>query len=457
MSHPPYKKRKPKARPGLLARQYAAQWLGLIMHQKRSMDEILTEAQRDEAYVALEARDKAFARHMLMTVLRHHGELSCLLSSFIQKPPAKKTGVMEILKIGAAQLFYMDVPPHAAIDLAVAAAKSSDKSQHLSKLVNAVLRRCSREGAEKLKSASNPAQNIPPIILSRWQAHYGKAQTDLMIEAMLSEPALDLNFPSGSDEWAEKLHGVRLLGRGVRLSQKGAISEIDGFNEGAWWVQDFSAQMPTALLGDVNGLRIADLCAAPGGKTAALASAGAKVTAVDISAVRLKRLEENLERLNLKDAVEVICADVMTFEAETKFDVVLLDAPCSATGTIRRHPDILLTKTEAKFDSVVDLQKRLIKRALELLKPEGVLLYCTCSLEAEEGEEQIDNFLNEHSHIKRLPFSTKDVFGQAHWLTEAGDVRLLPHYTAVAIEDESWDEGGQATGMDGFFISRLKV
>lgn len=469
MSRPPYKKRAPsnkrgaKPRPGLAARRLAAQWLGLIMQRRRPMDEILAHAAKDKFYLALEPRDRAFARLMLMTALRHHGDLTQLLSNYLQKPPAGKTGVREILMIGAAQLLYMDVPPHAALDLAVADAKSSDKSQHLAKLVNAVLRRISREGAD-LIAKDKTERNIPAFLSKRWKDHYGEEKTAAMISAMLTEPALDLIVPEDKDDWAKRLDGTPLFHNAIRLTQKGAISELEGYEEGAWWVQDFAAQLPTALMGDVAGLKVADLCAAPGGKTAALAKAGAMVTAVDISSDRLQRLRENLTRLKITDAVEVVAKDVLSLNtpplanSETQnsedrfsaaFDAVLLDAPCSATGTIRRHPDILITKTEPMIKELASLQKAMLKKAIDLVKPGGFLIYCTCSLEIEEGEQQIEEFLSQQENIQREPFTKNEVFGQEHWLTPLGDVRLTPEFAAAPE--------GQAIGMDGFFISRLRL
>src|SRR5208282_1763435 len=209
--------------------------------------------------------------------------------------------------------------------------------------------------------------------------------------AHLEEPALDLSVKADTEGWAVRLGGAALPWGTVRLAHKGRIEDIEGYGEGAWWVQDAAAALPVLLLGDVRGLRVADLCAAPGGKTLELAVRGAHVTAVDLSASRLRRLQENLERLNL--TAEVIKADAGVWSAPEPFDAVLLDAPCSATGTIRRNPDIPYLKAESDIAALSAVQARLLERAPSLLRPGGRLVYSTCSLEAEEGEARIARLL----------------------------------------------------------------
>lgn len=446
MGRRPSNRGKSKLPAGALPRRFAAQWLGLIRQRRRTLDELLAQAEQDEAWQALEPRDKGFARSIIMTALRHHGELSLVLGKYLTKPPQAKSGVYEILLTGAAQLLFMGLPAHAVIDVAVSLAKSSDKSRHLAKLVNAVLRRVGAEGAEVLAAEGGAGLNIPPFMQARWQAHYGAEATDAMVEVMLAEPPLDLYFPSEKESWATRLGGELLLFNAVRLAYKGAVREIEGFDDGAWWVQDFAAQLPVQLMGDVAGLYIADLCAAPGGKTAALAKAGAVVTAVDISAERVERLQENKQRLGFE--AELLTADVLGLDMAGRFDAVLLDAPCSATGTIRRHPDILLTKTEEMILELAALQRAMLKKALTLLKPGGQLIYCTCSLEPEEGEQQIEAFLASGAPAARVAITPDEVAGQSHWLNAQGDVRLCPSFAA--------DAAGEQIGMDGFFISRLK-
>lgn len=463
---------------GLVPRSIVVDWLFNVLRRKRPIDELFAESEKDKAWLDLLPRDRAFARSILMTSLRHKGELEWVIGKFLKKPPEGKSRVNEILLSGAAQLLFMDVSPHAAIDMSVRLAKSSDKSRHLAKLVNAILRQLSREAADLLAKQDGAEKNIPAFWAKRWAKNYGAETGALINKAVLQPAALDLVVKDDAEGWATKLGGTALLYNSIRLNHRGLVTELEGFEDGAWWVQDFSAHLPCAFLGNLTGKRIADLCAAPGGKTASLVSQGADVTAVDISENRLLRLRDNLKRLNLK--AEIVVSDIANFEPAEKFDAVLLDAPCSATGTVRRHPDILYLKNEAVIFELQKVQKQLLEKSLMLLKPGGILIYCTCSLEPEEGEMQIEALLAEHSQVKREPISSEEVAGHKDWLTKAGDVRLLPHFSPAlmsgTVESPSESDKVKAdidkdsnrdidtaaheahlTGMDGFFISRLRV
>jgi 16S rRNA (cytosine967-C5)-methyltransferase len=261
---------------------------------------------------------------------------------------------------------------------------------------------------------------------------------------MAQEPALDLSVKQDAASWAERLRGRVLPNGTVRMLAQGAVTLLPGFREGAWWVQDAAAALPATLLGDVRGLRVADLCAAPGGKTAQLAFAGARVTAVDRSAQRLTRLRENFTRLGL--AIETVAADALEWQSEP-FDAVLLDAPCSSTGTIRRHPDVPWIKGEADLAALTSLQTRLLDRAVELTRPGGTLVYCVCSLEPEEGEDQIAALLARDTRVSRKPIAPADVAGVAEFISAAGDLRTLP--THWPDSEPRWG------GLDGFYGSRL--
>lgn len=452
---------------GILARRFASSWLHEVLWAQRPLDEIFAITESDKAWVNLEPRDRAFARAMVLTTLRHKGELDFVLSHFLDRTPQPRSGIMEILLVGAAQLLFMDGAPHAVIDLAVTQAKSSDKSRHMAKLVNAVLRRVSEKGRAILDEdgAASSLRNIPKFAQKRWKSQYGDEIAGKIMKAVLTPPALDLIVKENKDAQAEALGATSLMFDCLRLNVKGMITALPGFDEGDWWVQDFAAHIPVKLMGDVRGKRVADLCAAPGGKTAALITAGADVTAIDISEKRLERLNENLERLKL--TANVMAADVLEFDptedASGLFDAVLLDAPCSSTGTIRRHPDVIYLKTVKGILKQAALQRSLLKKAINFIKPGGFLLYCTCSLEREEGENQISGFVNEHPEIERMPFTLDEVAGQSHWLTKHGDVRLLPFYSPLAQNDDETGqkiaenaEDSRITGMDGFFISRLQ-
>lgn len=439
--------RQEKIPSGLLTRQIAVEWLYRILQQKKSLDEVLLASEEDARWQKLEPRDKGFVRLLVMTALRRKGEIDWLLGHFLEKKPQPRTRVAEILLSGVVQLLYMDVPDHAAIDMSVRLAKHSDKSRHMAKLVNAILRKVTRESEALMAGKDHFLRNFPDWILQGWRAQYGEEATNQICKALLLPAALDLSVKENPPDWAEKLGGTVLIGNSIRIQQRGAIPEIEGFAEGGWWVQDVSASLAVPLFGTLQGKTTLDICAAPGGKTAALVLGGADVTALDISKDRMARLTDNLERLQLK--AELIVEDVLTYQPQQKFDVVLLDAPCSATGTIRRHPDILHLKTHANIQHMQKIQQHMLEKAASFVKPGGTLIYCTCSLEVQEGEAQIKQLLSTHNNLCRNPVSVDEVDQHDTWVTDEGDLRLLPHYSTQDREDTQ--------GMDGFFISRITV
>jgi 16S rRNA (cytosine967-C5)-methyltransferase len=265
------------------------------------------------------------------------------------------------------------------------------------------------------------------------------------MRAHLNEPPLDITAKSDAPMWAEKLGGTLLPNGTIRVASAGSVTSLPGFDAGEWWVQDAAASIPARLLGNVARLSVADLCAAPGGKTAQLAAAGARVTAVDRSKVRMQRLSENLVRLAL-DA-ETVIADASEWVAGP-FDAVLLDAPCSATGTIRRHPDIPWQKRLADIAALTGLQSRLLDRAAKLTRPGGLLVYATCSLEPEEGEQQIDAFLARHGSFQRVPIAPSELEGLTEFLSPLGDMRSLPCHVM--------NTDSRLSGCDGFYSARLR-
>lgn len=430
---------------GYAARELAVGCLSEILDRGRALEEAFDAALQRGG--ALEPRDRALARLIVMTVLRHKGELQAVLNSFLEKPlPADSGRLRSILLSAAAQLLLLDTPPHAAISLAVDQCRGDRKAHRFDKLTNAVLRRVSTAGKAIMAGVDPVAANIPSALLARWSEAYGGALGREIAAASLQEAALDLSVKSDAEAWATRLGGIVLPTGSVRVARSGRIEELDGFADGAWWIQDAAAALPARLLGTVAGLRVADLCAAPGGKTAQLAAAGAKVTAVDQSPTRLRRLNENLSRLALE--AEVVEADVATWQPSDTFDAVLLDAPCSATGTIRRHPDILHLKRKDDTSDRVALQRRLLDQAARLLRPGGVLVYCTCSLEPEEGSTQIARFLAENPGFARVPVVPGETGIDEAWLTPEGDLRTLPCHLAQP-------EPG-LSGLDGFYAARLQ-
>lgn len=428
--------------PGLNARRFAADALLAILHKRRSLEEVFESGETGEAFRALEERDRALARMIVATSLRRAGSLQMILEQFLQAGWPEDVRVHAILLAGAAQILLLDVPDHAAVDLSVRLA-SEVRNKRYAGLVNAVLRRVALDGRTKLDSL-DPAFDTPPWLRERWGKTYGEENLRAIAEAHRIEPALDVTPKGDPEAVAAKLDGIVLPTGSVRLAGKGAVAQLPGYTEGEWWVQDAAATIPAKLLGEVRGLRVADLCAAPGGKTAQLANAGANVTAVDRSAPRLKRLEQNLARLNLR--AEVICADAATWSAEP-FDAILLDAPCSATGTIRRHPDILWQKQPEDLAALTQLQARLLDNAAALLKPGGTLVYSTCSLEPDEGELQIEALLARHTDLARVPIDSGES-PDSRSLTVRGDLRTLPFHMPHPEP--------RLGGCDGFFANRLR-
>jgi 16S rRNA (cytosine967-C5)-methyltransferase len=378
-------------------------------------------------------------------VLRRLGTLRHLLQHCLDRGfPDDAPRIEPILMVGAAQILWLDVPDHAAVDLAVRLAQSDRRGARYAGLVNAVLRRVAREGADMIAKVDPVTLDTPAWLLQRWTRTYGAETAHAIAQAHAQEPALDLTVKSDPEGWANRLHGQVLPTGTVRAIGLGPVWRLPGYSEGSWWVQDMAAALPARLFGDVRGLSVADLCAAPGGKTAQLAFAGARVTAVDRSPSRLGRLKTNLARLGLH--AEMVAADAAEWEAGP-FDAVLLDAPCSSTGTIRRHPDVAHLKREEDISGLAGLQRRLLDRAAELTKPGGTLVYCSCSLEPEEGEAQIAGLLDRDTRLQRVPISASEIGGLGELLTQAGDLRTLPCHLP--------HPDSRLAGLDGFYAARL--
>ena len=430
---------------GTAARHVAARVLRRILGEALPLDEAM--ARETARLAALAPRDRALAGSIVRTALRRRGQIEDVLRRFLRRPlPAEAEYAHALLLTAATQILFMRVPAHAAIDTAVTLAGRERATRHLTGLLNAVLRRVATEGPDIVAAQDPFLLNVPEWLRRAWVERTDEATARAMAEAMLAEPPLDLT-PKVADEaatWARRL-GAMLLPTGtLRLEAPGrAVTVLPGYDAGAWWVQDAAAALPARLLGNVAGRRVLDLCAAPGGKTAQLAAAGGAVTAVDISERRLARLRENLARLDL--TAEIVRADVRHWRPPAPADAVLLDAPCTATGTARRHPEVTWLKTPAQMRELTALQDELLERAAQHLRPGGCLVYCVCSLQAEEGEARIDAFLRRRRDYARLPVRPREVAGQRHFLTPAGDVRTLPHMPI-----------GAARGLDGFYIARLQ-
>jgi 16S rRNA (cytosine967-C5)-methyltransferase len=419
----------------LNARVAAAELLIEVLDRGRALEDALDQT---PSFDALEGRDRAFARALATAGLRRCGGLNAVLSRFLERPlPASAAHARALLHIGATQLLVLGTPPHAAVGETVEAANRLREARGFAKLINAVLRRVAREGAT-LFDALPPGADLPAWLYTRWRATYGE-DAPRIVAALLTEPPLDITVKGDAAGWAQRLGGVLTPTGSVRLLPRSlAIDQLPGFAEGAWWVQDAAAALPARLVGDVRAKRLLDLCAAPGGKTLQLAALGARVTAVDKSDARLQRLRENLARTKLE--AEVICADALTFRAEP-FDAVLLDAPCTSTGTLRRHPDVAWLRRPEDVRALAKLQTQLLAAARALLKPGARLVYAVCSLEPEEGPGVVAEALRDG--WRREPIRSGDVPGADEFITAEGDLRTLPSH---------WPQIG---GLDGFYAARL--
>ena len=426
---------------GVAARRAALFLLDGVLRQGHSLDSLT--AGEPAALARLEPRDRAFARLLATTVLRRLGQIDAVLEAFLERAlPARAGPTRAILRLGAAQILFLGTPSHAAVASAMALA--SDLAPAFKGLVNAVLRRLAAEGPALVAAQDATGLNTPDWLWESWVDAYGTEGARAIAEAHLVQPPLDLTLKLAADrdEWAARLEAEILPTGTLRRPAGGRIEDLSGFAEGVWWVQDAAAALPARLLGAVEGRTVLDLCAAPGGKTAQLVAAGARVIAVDRDAGRMERLEENLARLSL--AADCVTADAAEWRPERPADAVLLDAPCSATGTIRRHPDVPHRKRKEDLPGLLALQERLFDAAVDMVKPGGVLVYCTCSLQPEEGPERVASLLARGAPMRRRPILPEDVGGLAELVTADGDLRTLPSHLA------------ESGGLDGFYACRLE-
>ena len=384
----------------------------------------------------LDARDRAFSRLLYVSCLRRMKALDAALAAHVKKTPKSLT-LLNILRLGAAQLLILETPPHAALKETVDLARA--KAPHGAGMVNAVLRRLV---GSRLADAAAGIRETPSWLHESWAQAFGEREADGLEAAHGGEPPLDITCPVDREAWAERLGGVCLGKATIRLRDHGAIGELAGYGEGRWWVQDVAAAALVPLLGDVAGRHVLDIGAAPGGKTAQLCAAGARVTAIESSDARAVRLRENMKRLGF--APEIIVADACEWTGGGGFDAVLLDAPCTATGTIRRHPDILRVRKPSDAARMARQQRRLLEAAIRQLSPDGVLLYAVCSLQHEEGPGQIERLLSGANGVEPVPVDATRLGGLPAHVHADGTLRTSPADLA--------DEGG----MDGFFAALLK-
>lgn len=425
------------------ARLAAHQAVSKVFEKGMTLDESLESVLVKNR--GFEARDRSFCVNLAFTVFRELSAIDYVLSQHLTRPlPKKEEWIKTWLRLGVAQLLFLRVPDHAAVSETVSAvSKHKHPSAKIFKnLVNAVLRAISKNKAQYVEIIKNrPELSLPSWLWKRWQRNYGNQAAQSIARVLHNPPPLHICFMREDRHLIEKLSAKKIFKNIYYLTCKGRIEELPGFLDGAWWVQDAAASLPSRLFGNVEGKHILDACAAPGGKTLSLASQHAFVTALDVSKVRLELLKENLKRTKLK--AEIVVADILTYKLTNFFEGVLLDAPCSSTGTLRRHPDVAYRKTEEDILRLADLQKNLIKKSFTHLKTGGLLVYCVCSLEPEEGEEIVRDFLRHESRAKLIPITSQELDCDREWITNEGFLRTLPYYLS------------EKGGMDGFFAARI--
>lgn len=406
-----------------------------ILSKGCSLDEAISGL---GGYSQLEARDRAFVRLLVASTIRRRGSLNRVVSACLDSgtPPRP---VENILLLGATQLLLLDTPAHAAVGETVALC--TGRAANLRGLVNAVLRRVAREGRTMLAALDGARLDTPPWLWHVLSTAYGEAEARACVAVHASEPPLDISVKTDPAGWATRL-GAQILPTGtLRLAGGGNVTDLPGFADGSWWIQDAAAALPARLLGPVDGSHVIDLCAAPGGKTLQLASAGAQVTAVDQSARRLERVKENLLRTKL--AATCVAADVADWRPPAPAMHVLLDAPCTASGTLRRHPEIAYLKSPADADKLVVVQDRLLDAAADMTAKGGTLVYSVCSLDPREGRSRVSAFLSRNPAFERRRVSATEIDGASELVDSAGDLVTLP---------SRWADRG---GMDGFYAARL--
>lgn len=426
---------------GMAARVAALALLEDVLSRKQALDHAL---ENEEAFKALPQRDRAFVRMLVTTVLRRLGQIDDVIERALERETPRNNTLQNILRIGVCQILFMDVADHAAVDTAVRLAERQRMDKQKA-FVNGLLRTVTREGVGWREKQDETRLNTPEWLLKIWIEDYGLKTAAEIARANLSEAPLDITVrdKESLNFWSSNFKATQMTTGTLRKTSGGAVHELQGYQDGQWWVQDASAAIPAQLFGEIDGEHVYDLCAAPGGKTMQLAAQGARVTAMDRSAPRLKRLTANLERMNLADSVEIVTADAGDWHPKEPAGYILLDAPCSATGTIRRHPDVAHLKAPQDIERLAALQTSILENAFNALMVGGVLVYCTCSLQKAEGEAQIERLLAAQPQAQRLPITAGELGGFDEALTEQGDLRILPYHQAAL------------GGMDGFFVSRI--
>jgi|TARA_B000000475_G_scaffold225568_1_gene189640 16S rRNA (cytosine967-C5)-methyltransferase len=423
---------------GTYTRKKAIEILIEILHNKKPLDNAFEiSIKKSSHFSKLTSEDKSFCRLLVSTTLRNLTSIDSLLKKFLSKPLDKTPlKVLMILRINIAQSFFLKTPDHAVVNTSVELCGKKWKG-----LINGVSREILRNKTKANKYLDD-SNKVPNWLLNRWKKDWKKNYSNIISGHLVLNPPIDIHVKNNTDQWAKKLSGEKIGNNSIRLYRSGLISKLDGYEEGEWWVQDYSSQIPVALLNIKDKDEVLDLCAAPGGKTAQLISLGAKVTSVDDNKKRILRLEQNLKRLNYNASIKN--EDIKNFSSDKSWSKIILDAPCSSTGTLRKNPEIMYQKKEEDIFSLAKLQSDLLDASWRLLKKDGILVYCTCSLEKEEGEYQIENFIKRKKNSILDKINTQEIDKKLKVSNKNKWLRIFPN---------SLDFEG---GNDGFFIARIK-
>ena len=426
-----------KKKSGNTARKKVTQILKDVLEHFMSFDEAFQKATKSQKNTKLSKKDRAFIYLLSSSVLRYLTQIDSTIDCLLKKPIRKLPNNPKMaLRIGVAQVFILGTPNHASVNTSVDLATLNWRS-----LVNAVMRNMLRE-EQKYKKIFEDSPKIPKWLLDRWKKNWPNNYLSFIKCIQDIHPHIDIAVKNNVSKWQMELNAELLPNNALRLKETGLISDMNGYNAGEWWVQDYSSQLPVMCLSIKEGEEVLDLCAAPGGKTSQILSLGGKVHSIDISDERIVRFKENMKRLKFNPIIDK--ADILSYMTEKKWQKILLDVPCSSTGTIRKNPDILYSKNENSVDNLVILQKKLLEKSWSLLGDNGHLMYCNCSLEVEEGEMQIINFLKRHKNCQIEKISSDLIEDIEDSISEEGWLRILP-------------EGKKRTKIrDGFFIALLK-
>ena len=423
------------------ARRTSLELLNKILVSNEPFEKIILSSKK---FLSLDGKDKSFTRLIITTVLRKFCQIDFIMNQFIKKGSIKKNNLKNIIRIGIAELIFIKSARYAAINEAVETTKIN-YSNRLSKFTNAVLRNIDRD-KEKLSSMITDEMNYPSWLIEDWKETWGTKQTKEIINYFQKEPYLDISVAGDPKEMEKVVKGKIIYNKTLRIDEIINPSKLPFYqtenSNYHWWVQDVAASIPAQLLINSDKIKIVDLCAAPGGKTIQLLKANKKVISVDISNERIKILKQNLRRLNLKE--NIVVDDGRKWRPKEKIDAVLLDAPCSATGTIRKHPDIVKNRSKVNLDKYISLQIDLIKQSLTWLDKGGILIYAVCSLQKKEGEEQIKSILQTEDSVEILPIKPSEVLAFSQAVNKEGWLRIFPNFLSPF------------GGNDGFFICRLQ-